>query len=80
MFPDLAFRVKNFAANMGSGFTVIAGFMLAVTMVFVMVFARWNGVSNKAPDYSNNTDKPRVETSIKHMDHGSKTLPDNSGN
>jgi len=80
MFPDLAFRVKNFAANMGSGFTVIAGFMLAVTMVFVMVFARWNGVKNETPDYSIDTDKPRVETSIKHMDRWSKVLPDNSGN
>ena len=43
MFPDLAIRVKSYAANMGSGFVVIAGFLLAITMVFVLVFARWNG-------------------------------------
>ena len=56
MFPGLAVRVKNFAANMGSGFVVIAGFLLAITMVFVIVFARWNGV-NSSSTYSVNADK-----------------------
>ena len=49
MFPDLAIRFRNYAADMGSGFVVIAGFLLAITMVFVMVFARWTGVKNVLP-------------------------------
>ena len=40
MFQDLTIRVKNIAADMGSGFVVIAGFLLAITMVFVMVLER----------------------------------------
>ena len=59
MFPDLAIRVKSYAANMGSGFVVIAGFLLAITMVFVLVFARWNGVKNDS-SYSMIEDKPRL--------------------
>ncbi|MCR5327558.1 MAG: hypothetical protein K6E12_01695 [Saccharofermentans sp.] len=61
MFPDLAIRFKNYAADMGSGFVVIAGFLLAITMVFVIVFARWNSVNSNPYAYVNN-DKPRVET------------------
>lgn len=63
MFPDLAIRVKSYAANMGSGYVVIAGFLLAITMVFVLVFARWNGVKNNA-SYSMIEDKPRLESTI----------------
>ena len=63
MFPDLAIRFRNYAADMGSGFVVIAGFLLAITMVFVIVFARWNGVKNSSSAYVNN-DKPRVETTV----------------
>ncbi len=48
---------------MGSGFVVIAGFLLAITMVFVMVFARWNGVKNNA-SYGVNEDKPKIESTI----------------
>lgn len=48
---------------MGSGFVVIAGFLLAITMVFVLVFARWNGVKNNA-SYSMIEDKPRLESTI----------------
>ena len=63
MFPDLAIKVKNHAANMGSGFVVIAGFLLAITMVFVMVFARWNGVKSNA-SYGLDDDKPKIESTI----------------
>ena len=63
MFPDLAIRVKSYAANIGSGFVVIAGFLLAITMVFVMVFARWNGVKNNA-SFGANEDKPKIESTI----------------
>ena len=61
MFPDLAIRFKNYAADMGSGFVVIAGFLLAITMVFVMVFAHWTGVKNSSStfDFYGNT---HVET------------------
>lgn len=63
MFPDLAIKVKNIAANMGSGFVVIAGFLLAITMVFVIVFARYNGVKNST-SYIANEDKPKIESTI----------------
>ena len=79
MFPDLAVRVKRYAANMGSGFVVIAGFMLAVTMAFVIVFARWNGIRNDTSNYSIDTDKPRTESFAKEYAHRSIILPDNSG-
>ncbi len=62
MFPDLALKIKNCAADMGSGFVVIAGFLLAITMVFIMVFARWNVVQNDLSSYAMNADKPRVES------------------
>ena len=77
MFPDLAVRVKNYAANMGSGFVVIAGFLLAITMVFVLVFARWNGVRNSS-SFSIDTDKPRVESSVEDSGHVALVLPDKS--
>ena len=80
MFPDLALKVKNHAANMGSGFVVIAGFLLAITMVFVIVFARWNGVRNSSSTFSIDTDKPRVETSVEDSGHVALVLPDKSGN
>ncbi len=79
MFPDLAIRVKSYAANMGSGFVVIAGFLLAITMVFVIVFARWNGVRNSSSTFSTDTDKPRIETSVEDSGHVSLILPDKSG-
>ncbi len=79
MFPDLAVRVKNYAANMGSGFVVIAGFLLAITMVFVIVFARWNAVRNSS-SFSIDTDKPRVESSVEDSGHVALVLPDKSGN
>ena len=64
MFPDLALKIKNCAADMGSGFVVIAGFLLAITMVFIMVFARWNVVQNDLSSYALNADKPRVESIV----------------
>ena len=80
MFPDLAVRVKNYAANMGSGFVVIAGFLLAITMVFVIVFARWNGVTNNSSTFSVDTEKPRIESSVEDTGHVSLVLPDKNGN
>ena len=80
MFPDLAVRVKNYAANMGSGFVVIAGFLLAITMVFVIVFARWNGVTNNSSAFSIDTEKPRIESSVEDTGHVSLVLPDKNGN
>ncbi|MBR3248119.1 MAG: hypothetical protein IKG03_06975 [Clostridiales bacterium] len=78
MFPDLAVRVKSYAANMGSGFVVIAGFLLAITMVFVIVFARWTGVTNGSSAYCIDTDKPKIETSVEDSGHVSLVLPDKS--
>ena len=79
MFPDLALKVKYHAANMGSGFVVIAGFLLAITMVFVIVFARWNAGRNSS-SFSIDTDKPRVESSVEDSGHVALVLPDKSGN
>ncbi len=73
MFPDLALKVKNHAANMGSGFVVIAGFLLAITMVFVIVFARWNGIKNSSSTYVN-VEKPRVESTAVDTGHVSLIL------
>jgi hypothetical protein len=75
MFPDLAIRFKNYAADMGSGFVVIAGFLLAITLVFVMVFARWTGVKNSSSVYVN-TDKPHVESSVEDTGYVSLVLPE----
>ena len=75
MFPDLAIRVKSYAANMGSGFVVIAGFLLAITMVFVLVFARWNGVKNNA-SYSMTEDKPKLETTINDSGYVTVFIPE----
>jgi len=78
MFPDLAVRVKSFAANMGSGFVVIAGFLLAISMVFVIVFARWNGITYGSNDFSSDSDKPRIETTAKESGLVPLALPDKS--
>lgn len=75
MFPELAVRFKNYAADMGSGFVVIAGFLLAITMVFVMVFARWTGVKNNSSVYVN-TEKPHVESTVEDTGHVSLILPE----
>ena len=75
MFPDLAIRFKNYAADMGSGFVVIAGFLLAITMVFVMVFARWTGVKNNSSVYVN-SEKPHVESTVEDTGHVSLILPE----
>ena len=80
MFPDLAVRVKRYAANMGSGFVVIAGVMLAITMAFVVVFARWNTVRNNASSFSVDMDKPWAESSVEDTGHVALVLPDKSGN
>ncbi len=64
MFPDLAVKFKNYAADMGSGFVVIAGFLLAITMVFVMVFARWNGIRNSTSYYGISRDEPGIESQV----------------
>jgi len=69
MFPDLAIRFKNYAADMGSGFVVIAGFLLAITMVFVIVFARWNGIKNSASLSSYENEVPRIETTADYANH-----------
>ena len=69
MFPDLAIRIKNYAADMGSGFVVIAGFLLAITMVFVIVFARWNGIKDTASAASFENEVPRIETTADYTDH-----------
>ena len=76
MFQDITIRIRNIAADMGSGFVVIAGFLLAITMVFVMVFARWNSV-NKTTFYSNYEDKPRMESAIDDSGCVEVTLPEN---
>ena len=75
MFPDLAIRFKNYAADMGSGFVVIAGFLLAITMVFVIVFARWTVIKNDSSAYLE-TDTPRVETTAEDTGHVSLVVPD----
>ena len=75
MFPDLAIRVKSYAANMGSGFVVIAGFLLTITMVFVIVFARWNGEKNNA-SFSMTEDKPRIETTINDSGYVTVVIPE----
>ena len=75
MFPDLAVRFKNYAADMGSGFVVIAGFLLAITMVFVMVFARWNGVKNSA-SYRMDDDKPKIESTIDSSGRVTVVIPE----
>ena len=75
MFPDLAIRFKNYAADMGSGFVVIAGFLLAITMVFVIVFARWNGVRNSSSAYIYN-DKPKIESTAEDTGYVSVVVPD----
>ena len=75
MLPDLAIRFKNYAADMGSGFVVIAGFLLAITMVFVIVFARWTVIKNDSSAYLE-TDKPRVETTAEDTGHVSLVVPD----
>ena len=74
MFPDLAIRFRNYAADMGSGFVVIAGFLLAITLVFVIVFARWNGIKNNSSTYVN-VEKPRVESTV-DTGHVSLILPE----
>ena len=75
MFPDLAIRFKNYAADMGSGFVVIAGFLLAITMVFVIVFARWTGIKNNSSAYVE-SDKPRIETPAEDTGHVSLVVPE----
>ena len=75
MFPDLAIRIKSYAADMGSGFVVIAGFLLAITMVFVIVFARYNGMKNSA-SYMSNNDKPRIETTVENTGNVALILPE----
>ena len=75
MFPDLAIRLKNCAADMGSGFVVIAGFLLAITMVFVIVFARWTGVKNSSSAYLD-TNKPVMETTTENTGHITMVVPD----
>ena len=79
MFPDLAIRVKSYAANMGSGFVVIAGFLLAIAMVFIIVFARWNQVENSSSVYSMNSDKPKIESSVDESGYVAVILPDAAG-
>ena len=74
MFPGLAIKFKNYAADMGSGFVVIAGFLLAITLVFVIVFARWNGIKNNSSTYVN-VEKPRVESTV-DTGHVSLILPE----
>lgn len=75
MFPELTLKIRNHAANMGSGFVVIAGFLLAITMVFVIVFARWNGVKNST-SYSINDDKPKIESTIDDSGCVSLVIPE----
>ena len=79
MFPDLAMKVKGYAANMGSGFVVIAGFLLAIAMVFIIVFARWNQVENSSSVYSMNSDKPKIESSVDESGYVAVILPDAAG-
>ena len=76
MFPDLAMKVKGYAANMGSGFVVIAGFLLAIAMVFIIVFARWNQVENSSSVYSMNSDKPKIESSVDESGYVAVVLPE----
>ena len=76
MFQDLSIRFKNIAADMGSGFVVIAGFLLAITMVFGIVFVRWNGV-NKTSFDGGIEDKPKMESAIDDSGCVSLVLPEN---
>ena len=73
MFPELTLKIRNYAASMGSGFVVIAGFLLAITLVFVIVFARWNVVRNSSSTYVN-VEKPRVESTAVDTGHVSLIL------
>jgi len=75
MFPELTLKIKNYAANMGSGFVVIAGFLLAITLVFVIVSARYNGVKNSST-YAVNEDKPRIESTLDDSGRVSLVIPD----
>lgn len=75
MFPDLAIRFKNYAADMGSGFVVIAGFLLAITMVFIIVFARWTGIKNNSSAYVG-SDKPSIEVTAEETGHVSLVVPE----
>ena len=79
MFPDLTISLKRCAANMGSGFVVIAGFLLAIAMVFIIVFARWNQVENSSSVYSMNSDKPKIESSVDESGYVAVILPDAAG-
>ena len=76
MFQDISIKVKNIAADMGSGFVVIAGFLLAITMVFGIVFVRWNGVNNTSFD-GGVEDKPKMESAIDDSGCVSLVLPEN---
>ncbi|MBQ6302673.1 MAG: hypothetical protein IJK83_01470 [Clostridiales bacterium] len=64
---------------MGSGFVVIVGFLLAIAMVFVIVFARWNQVENSSSVYSMNSDKPKIESSVDESGYVAVILPDAAG-
>ena len=75
MFPELTLKIRNYAASMGSGFVVIAGFLLAITMVFVIVFARYNGVKNST-SYIANEDKPKLETTINDSGYVTVFIPE----
>ena len=75
MFPELTLKIRNYAASMGSGFVVIAGFLLAITMVFVIVFARWTGIKNNSSAYAD-SDKPRIETTAEDTGHVSLVVPE----
>ena len=79
MFPDLTISLKRCAANMGNGFVVIVGFLLAIAMVFVIVFARWNQVENSSSVYSMNSDKPKIESSVDESGYVAVILPDAAG-
>jgi hypothetical protein len=47
-------------------------------MVFVIVFARWNGITYESDAFVPDSDKPRIETTAEESGHVSLVLPDKS--
>lgn len=67
-----AVRTKEIAADMGNGLIVIAGVLLAITILFLMV--QWKTVNNNACQtvYS---DKPVIESTLEETGTVSVVVP-----
>lgn len=70
----LAVRTKEIAADMGNGLIVIAGVLLAITILFLMVMVQWKTVNNNACQtvYS---DKPVIESTLEETGTVSVVVP-----